>query len=82
VYRISKIAIEDNHVAIRGDGSGITILEVPGRIAITGKEPRLYGYTLIGSGNRGAGITLKNNAWARIEDVEVRSYECSGFMLT
>src|SRR4030042_2253472 len=75
IHRIEKLELSTDFSAIRGEGSGVTILEVPGGITITGKDPRLKGFTLRGTGNKGIGITLKNNYRALIEDVEIQGYE-------
>ena len=75
VHRLAKIESDTDFLAIKGDGSGITILEVPGGITLTGKDPRLSGFTLVGSGNKRTGITLKNNYRALINDVEIQGYQ-------
>lgn len=75
IHRLAKIESDTDYLAIRGDGSGITVLVVPGGITLTGKDPRLSGFTLVGSGNKGTGITLKNNYRALIQDVEIQSYK-------
>ncbi len=73
-HRLAKIKSSEDHFAIRGDGSGITVLYVPGGITLSGRDPRISGITLIGSG-RGTGITLKNSYRALVEDVEIQGYE-------
>ncbi|MFK5894876.1 MAG: hypothetical protein QM504_16780 [Pseudomonadota bacterium] len=75
IHRLAKIESDTDFLAIRGDGSGITILEIPGGINLTGKDPRLSGFTLVGSGNKRTGITLKNNYRARIQDVEIYGFQ-------
>ncbi len=75
IHRLEKLESSADFFATRGEGSGITILEVPGGIILTGKEPRLRGFTLRGIGNRGTGIILKNNYRVLIEDVEIQGYE-------
>jgi len=75
IHRLAEIKSDADFLAIRGDGSGITILEIPGGITLTGKEPRLSGFTLRGYKNRKTGITLKNNHRVLIQDVEVQGYE-------
>lgn len=67
-------SLEEDHLVIRGDGSGVTILRVKKGIFIAGKEPRLRGFTLVGEGT-GTGITLKNCGRALVEDVEIQRYE-------
>ena len=75
IHRLDRLESNLDHFAIRGEGSGITILEIPGGITLTGKDPRLQGFTLRGIGNKGTGITLKNNYRALVEDVEIQGYE-------
>ncbi len=75
IHRLAEIESDADFLAIRGDGSGITVLEIPGGITLTGKEPRLSGFTLKGYKNRKTGITLKNNHRVLIQDVEVQGYE-------
>ncbi|NOX08319.1 MAG: hypothetical protein GXP22_02305 [Gammaproteobacteria bacterium] len=74
-HRLAEIKSDVDFLSIRGDGSGITILEIPGGITLTGKDPRLSGFTLKGYKNRKTGITLKNNYRALIQDVEIQGYE-------
>lgn len=73
VHEIEEIRVSDDHVAIKGEGSGITILHVKKGITITGKEPRISGFSLIGNGE-GTGIVLKNTYRAIINDVEIQNY--------
>lgn len=75
IHHIDKIDSDLDFFAITGEGSGITILVVPGGINLTGEEPRLKGFTLVGYKNTGTGITLRNNKRVLIDDVEVRGYE-------
>ncbi|MFK5892049.1 MAG: hypothetical protein QM504_02385 [Pseudomonadota bacterium] len=75
VHRLAEIVSDADFLAIKGDGSGITILEIPGGITLTGKEPRLSGFTLRGYKNRKTGITLKNNYRVIVQDVEIQGYE-------
>ena len=75
VHRLDRIESSRDGFYIKGAGSGITVLEVPGGIFLNGKEPRLDGFTLVGSNNRNTGITLKNSARARLSDIEIQGYE-------
>src|SRR5437763_1939296 len=75
VHKLQKMESDVDYFAVKGDGSGITILEIPDGITLTGKDPRLQGITLKSTGGIGTGITLKNNYRARIEDVEIQGYE-------
>jgi len=75
IHRLDKLESNLDHFAIKGEGSGITILEIPGGITLAGKDPRLQGFTLKGIGNKGTGITLKNNYRVLVEDVEIQGYE-------
>ena len=75
IHRLAEIKSDIDHFVIKGDGSGVTILEIPGGITITGKEPRLSGFTLKGYKNRETGITLKNNYRALVQDVEIQGYK-------
>lgn len=75
VHKIQKIESDTDFLAIKGDGSGITVLEIPEGIVLTGREPRLSGFTLKGSKNQGTGLTLRNNYRALVEDVEIQGYE-------
>lgn len=74
VHKIPSIESSDDYLAIKGDGSGITVLEIPGGITLTGRDPRLSGFTLVGVGNKGAGLTLRNNYRALVQDVEIQGY--------
>lgn len=73
-HEVDRIHSSEDNLVIRGDGSGVTILKISEGILISGKEPRLNGFTLVGPG-KGTGITLKNNYRALVEDVEIYGYK-------
>lgn len=73
-HKLEEIKSEEDHLVIKGDGTGVTILYVKGGILVSGKEPRLSGFTLVGEG-KGTGITLKNCRRALVNDVEIQRYE-------
>lgn len=75
VHRLAKIESSADYLSIKGDGSGVTILEIPGGISLTGKDPRLSGFTLVGSNNRRTGITLRNNYRALLQDIEIYGFQ-------
>jgi hypothetical protein len=75
IHRLPEIVSSTDYLSIKGDGSGITILEVPGGITLTGKDPRLSGFTLVGMDNKRTGLTLRNNYRALVQDVEIRGFK-------
>ncbi len=75
VTKIDKIESGEPNFWITGAGSGVTLLDVPGGIVLTGKNPRLRGFTLRGVRNEGIGLTLKNTYRALLDDIEIYGYE-------
>lgn len=72
-HYVDEINVDSNTV-IKGDGSGITYLYVKNGIKHTGKEARMSGFTLVGSG-LGTGIVLRNNFRSLLEDIQIENYK-------
>jgi len=74
VFDMPAIVLDKPHALLKGAGRGITIVRVVGGITATAPEPVIRDLTIIGNGS-GVGLTLRDVWSARVDDVEIESYD-------